>query len=234
MVRGLHLARYYKNYDSSKVMQLKNIHKYPRCFLVGTGPSLNKTPLHLLEKEIIFGTNTLYKLLHKLDILPLYYCVSDGNVWDKHKEGILELDTTLILSGDAGRSYLQNDEQQSKVIVLKDIGDIQRNGWHEKDITKGTYWGYSVMTDNCLQVAFYMGFQTVYLLGCDCDYSDKHHFDNEKYDFQKASLDKHWDNAFVAYKIIKDGYEKDGRKIYNATVKSKLNVFEKKKLEDII
>ena len=121
MVRGLHLGRYYKNYDSSKVMQLKNIHKYPRCFLVGTGPSLNKTPLHLLEKEIIFGTNTLYKLLHKLDILPLYYCVSDGNVWDKHKEGILELDTTLILSGDAGRSYLQNDEQQSKVIVLKDI-----------------------------------------------------------------------------------------------------------------
>lgn len=235
-IRHLYMRKIYNKYNynyESEIRSLKDIHPGERCFLIGTGPSLNETPLHLIKDEIAFGTNTLYKLLPKLDVRPLYYCVSDGNVWNDHKEGILKLDTTLILSGDAGRSYLQENERQHNVIVLKDLGSIQRSRWQEKDITKGTYWGYSVMIDTCLQVAFYMGFKTVSLLGCDCDYSGKYHFDNEKYDFQKVSLDKHWDNAFASYEIIKEGYEENGKKIYNATVKSKLDVFERKKLEDI-
>lgn len=237
IIRQLYMNRIYKNYNydyEQKLLSLKDIHKGKTCFLLGTGPSLNNINFELIKDDILFGTNTLYKALHKYNIKPRYYCVSDDNVWDKHKDGILEVDSTIILSGNAGRSYLQEHKREKNILVLKDLGCIYHNGWKESDITKGTYWGYSIMVDICLQVAFFMGFETVVLLGCDCNYSGKQHFDGEVYSFQKEKLDEHWKNAFTSYRFIKDVYEKNNRKIYNAGIESKLDIFEKKKLEEIL
>ena len=44
----------------------------------------------------------------------------------------------------------------------------------------------------------------------------------------------YWSVVFREFEIFRDGFEKDGRKIYNATVGGKLEVFERKKIEDII
>ena len=238
-IRDLHLNRYYKNYDPSMVAQLKNIHKDQQCFLVGTGPSMNLINHSLLKDEIVFGTNTLYK---DRDINPTYYCVSDKGVWHDHKIPILHQDTQLLLSGHAGRDYLANrDKYQDMVakepIVFKDLGDIKRDGWIDKDMTKGAYWGNTIMVDLCLQIAYYMGFKEVYLLGCDCNYKGQHHFDGEVFSFQKDTpryYEEHWEKVFEAHAIVKKEYEKDGRKIFNATPGGSLNVYDRVKLEDIV
>ena len=85
-----------------------------------------------------------------------------------------------------------------------------------------------------------MGFNEVYLLGCDCDYSKTHHFHGKDYSYmddqvkQSLALDSRNEEMFQSYRIIKNAFEKDGRKIYNATVGGKLEVFVRKKLEDVI
>jgi hypothetical protein len=81
-----------------------------------------------------------------------------------------------------------------------------------------------------------MGFQTAYLLGCDCDYSQSHHFDNRRTIKKEAPVmttDAGKNRVFKGYEICKRAYEKDGRKIYNSTVGGKLEVFERVSLEDI-
>jgi hypothetical protein len=42
-----------------------------------------------------------------------------------------------------------------------------------------------------------------------------------------------WEKLFKTYEVCKRVYEEDGRKIYNATVGGKLEVFERVKLEDL-
>ena len=240
LLRNLHLDRYYKNYDASLVENIKDIYEGKRCFLLGTGPSINNTNHSCLKNEIIFGTNTIYKD----NFFPefSYYCVSDKNVWKEHKLQIMRERTQLILSGHAGRDYLKNKEEYKnriykEPIVLKDLGCIRRNGWKDKDLTHGTYWGNSIMIDCALPVAYWMGFSEVYLLGCDCNYRNIHHFDGEKYTFQKDTksyYDKHWEKVFDSHILIKQDFEKDNRIIKNATPKSSLLVYDKVKLEEII
>jgi hypothetical protein len=104
-----------------------------------------------------------------------------------------------------------------------------------KDLTKGVYSSGTVIL-HCLQIAYYMGFQTAYLLGCDCDYSQSHHFDNRRTIKKEAPVmtsDAGKQRVFKGYEICKRAYEKDGRKIYNSTVGGKLEVFERISLEDI-
>jgi hypothetical protein len=236
-IRKLHLERYYKNYDPDPVEKIKDLHKGEKCFLLGTGPSYRYLDMSKI-KSITFGTNTSYKKFHS----PTYYCVSDKNVWQEHKEQILSLNTQLLLSGHAGRDFLANKDNYRKItntapIIFKDLGDIKRKGWQDKDLTHGTYWGNTIMVDCALQVAYWMGFKEVYLIGCECSYKDVHHFDGELYKFQKDTpryYDKHWKKVFKAHEIIKKDFEKDGRKIYNATPGGDLEVYDRVDLEDVI
>lgn len=81
----LNVERYfYYRYSICKIKEIKNIHKGKRYFIIGTGPSLNKTDLNLIKNEIIFGVNTLYRGLSRFDISYDYYAISDEVVWRKH------------------------------------------------------------------------------------------------------------------------------------------------------
>ena len=84
-----------------------------------------------------------------------------------------------------------------------------------------------------LQLAFYMGFKEVYLLGCDCDFSKQGHFYDEPLEsYEKEIIEvPRW---FESYKMCKKAYKKDGRKIINATVGGKLEVFKRQSLEEIM
>ena len=76
-----------------------------------------------------------------------------------------------------------------------------------------------------------MGFKEVYFLGCDSDYSGLHRFDGSTTDNPRG---REWEDIFNAYKICKRVHEEDGRKIINATVGGKLEVFKRMKLEELI
>mgnify|MGYP000067562756 CR=1 FL=1 len=55
----------------------KNLYKDKRCFIVGTGSSLDNVDMSLLENEITIGINLI---LHKKDFVPDYLCVADTQV----------------------------------------------------------------------------------------------------------------------------------------------------------
>ena len=153
---------------------------------------------------------------------------------------LLQTNTTMFLCGGPGHYYVNNKNHYDQLSNC-DIYPIQRLGRmsimsdFSKDLTKGTYLSGSV-TIHSLQVAYYLGFDEVYLIGCDCDYSQSHHFDGKRTIRREAPVmssqeGKH--RVFKGYEICKRAFEKDGRKIYNATVGGKLEVFERRRLEDL-
>lgn len=113
---------------------------------------------------------------------------------------------------------------------------------------RGVYCGYMV-THISLQLAYFMGFTRVYLIGVDFNYSEMH---NGLIAFRHES--DHADDHFTpnyfqpgeirstpqlplaerAMRCAKDFYESRNRKIWNATRGGKLEVFDRVSLEEAL
>src|SRR5690606_10977848 len=112
-----------------------------------------------------------------------------------------------------------------------------------KDCHNKIYCGQSVTIIN-LQLAFYLGFSEVFLIGMDFNYAipdslkiDGHVFESTEDDINHFHPDyfgkgKKWHdpklhNVLKSYKFAKKIYEAEGRKIFNATKGGKLEVFDR-------
>lgn len=222
----------YKGYyeqEKKRLERFHNVHEGERCFIIGLAPSINKTNLSLLKEEFCFGVNGFFKDMDRFGVTPFYYCVADGTVYHLIKEELLKIKPILFLTNGAGEIYLDEiAHRKPNVFIVRDLGGS--SSWLEfgKDMSKGIYGGMVVL--QCLQIAYYMGFDEVYLVGCDCSFKDGVHYDNSIY----APIINKWDSVFQRYEIYKKEYEKDNRKIINCTVGGELEVFERKELEDVV
>jgi hypothetical protein len=109
-------------------------------------------------------------------------------------------------------------------------------------------WGGATVTYVALQLAFYMGFKTVILVGVDHSFSskgvphavveggdsDSNHF-HPKYfaDGTRWQLPDLQTSEY-AYRLAKEAYESAGRRILDATIGGKLTVFPKVEFDDVI
>ena len=193
-----HYKEYYKNYK--RLEELHNKHKGERCFVVGMGPSLDKTKFDLIKDEHFIVSNSFYVGMDKFKVKPEYWVVADDAVWDVHYKQLLSLDTTLFLTEDASRIFLNNKKHYMKnakiePIVIKPLGCSTTWMKLSKDLTKGAYGGMVICSS--LQIAFYLGFKEVYLLGCDCSKKAGSHFKGATH------IDKIGDMKF-SYKSVFD------------------------------
>lgn len=227
--------------NNVKVRKLYNKYKGERCFIVGTGPSLKRTNFDLIKNEVLIGVNTLYRGTERFRIKPKYWVVVDGKLFEKYYKDLLYVpDTTLFLGEYAGKRFLANKKKYAldsiKPIILRHLGSV--NIWQRfsKDITKGVYSGGTVVVQ-ALQIAFYLGFEEVYLLGCDCGFGEdgSYRFENTQVANPRGKgIQGEWHYVFSAYEICKKAFEQEERKIYNSTVGGKLEVFERIKLEEAV
>jgi hypothetical protein len=109
----------------------------------------------------------------------------------------------------------------------------------ETDITQKLCEGATV-TYVAMQIAYYMGFQNVFLIGVDHNFKahgkpyekqfvqgdDTNHFDPNYFKNQEWQL-PNLKVSEAAYQLANYFYQKDDRKIYDATINGKLNIFPK-------
>ena len=236
-------------------LNLKNKHKGKRCFVIGNGPSLTAEDLELLQGEITFAANRIFNLFDRVQWRPTYFFCADYALYGADHREINKIDAELRFvplerALEAGEVYSEITyyNRGANCIEIKD----GRSVWSEKtlefsenieDIVCG---GPTVMYD-ILQVAVYMGFSEIYLLGVDCNYKlevlengaivkndlEKDHFDE---DYGKGL--KFTPTALYArrqvFQKVKEVCEHKGIIIKNATRGGKLEVFERVSLEELI
>lgn len=238
--------------DTEKLKDLKNKFKGKRCFIIGNGPSLNKIDLSLLKDEYTFGVNSIF-LKEKDGFKPTFYVVEDSHVMrDNQKEiNALEVEYKFIPT-----TYHKMITNSNNVITYN-----MNEGFYQpyspnneyprfsNDASIQLFCGQSVTIIN-LQLAYYMGFSEVYLIGMDFSYvipdsaivdgdnilsteDDPNHFDSTYFGAGKSWHDPKLHNVLKSYKLAKTIYEIDGRNVYNATVGGKLELFERKDFESL-
>ena len=247
---------YYKKYQTRKkpltsIIPFHNIHKGQRCFIIGGGPSLKKIDPRPLKKEITFGVNSIFLIFDWLGFQPTYYCVEDWFVYEDRFKDILAFVTEPICFFPL--QFLNTKFDRKNHIYYRAIYEFDSNpDWPKfsKDPSK-LLWIGGTVTYVCMQLAFYMGFSEVYLIGMDHSYVKPKHVEtngkewtshgDDPNHFHPAYFGKgyRWHDPDVermgkAYCKAKSVYENSDRIILNATVGGKLEIFERKRFEEII
>ena len=128
--------------------------------LVCNGPSLNQTDFSLIRGEIVMGLNKIYLGFKKYLFYPRYYVAINRRVIEQSSAAISQLNCINFLR-DLGSDV--NPRQESALTYF--IQSRPEPVFH-KDLSQGFFEGYTV-TFAALQIAFYMGFSQVLIVGMD-------------------------------------------------------------------
>lgn len=223
-------------YIDPKYAELKkyeNKHKGERCFIIATGPSLRLEDVERLKNEYTLSMNSIIKLFDKTSWRPTYYGIQDSNVYyklyndnkfDEMKDKFIADYVTEEHDIDSGWNIYPLDLLDHLYYKLKKFKTSFSGNAYEI-----IYDGGSI-TYSMMQIAVYMGFDEIYLLGCDCDYSgERQHF----IDYGLPAENNPENNMLEAYRTAKKYADANGIKIYNATRGGKLEVFERRNFESI-
>lgn len=185
-----------KKYDSSLfVDEFKDQEKGNRCFIVATGSSIKEQDLSLLQDEIVIGVSGLYnhKYIHIMN--PKYYInppifTSHSNYYSEEKfiAYLRDMDATLADStimffdiGDRPKIEFYKLFTRKK-IIWKNY--VRWNQNHIRKINLSTMPSIWSVSESAIQVALYLGFDKIYLLGFDHDWFNG--LFNYAYDIKKA------------------------------------------------
>jgi len=218
----------------------RNIHRGQRCFILGNGPSLNQTDLSLLRNEMTIGMNRIYLLFPPLGFQTSYFLSINTLVIEQCAADIQALTMPRFLTWRARRWFSPSDE-----VLFLDT-DYTDPATFSQDITGRVFEG-STVTYVAMQVAFYMGFDQVILVGVDhsfttggkpnetviSDGGDPNHFSPDYFGkgfrWQLPDLLA----SEQAYRMARDAYKNAGRTILDATIGGKLTIFPKVDYSDL-
>ena len=232
--------------DGKKMATLKDKYKGKRCFICGNGPSLKAEDLTILHErgEYTFGMNRIFKIFPKTKWRPTFYICEDNVIMENIEDDVnaIECDYKFIPSMFKWYYNIHIDNA-----YYFNIHFIENNHGFSYDAAKCLEC-VGTVTITCIQLAYYMGFSEVYLIGVDHNFSNmtdkdgKTVIDNtvKNYfcdDYDKDVEDKVIHNLYystLSYENAKKACDEVGMKVYNATRGGKLEVFPRADLDTLI
>jgi hypothetical protein len=231
--------------------ELKNIHQGNRCFILATGLSINDQNLKLLKNEFCIAVSNFYLHPDFRLIDPQYYCIAPWhpphnieNYLQLLKEiGDISKKCSFFLGINEYARVNQNNILLDHNVYYHNTSAIELD--KDVDLCQPVLSPMSV-TIMALQSAIFMGFSEIYLLGCDHDsilnfsgkFANQHFYPEEK---AKLITDiSTFKSGLLSYIVLWNQYEmlntiaqSKNIKIFNATKRSLLDVFDKVDYESL-
>lgn len=220
-----------KSYYSPRMASLKNIHRGDTCFIIGLGPSLRTEDLDVLEhhKAISFSMNTITKAFDKTKWRPTYYVISDPrDCSDEFLARLEEIPKRYAFIADKVE-VMRNSEGTEKTVPFHALCNMSSKVGAVFSEEAERYLGYgATVTYFCLQIAAYMGFKNIYLLGIDgYNHKVENHGYGHFYKEESVSSFAYTDQVYCGYEEAKKYGEAHGIKIINATRGGYINIFDR-------
>lgn len=226
-----------------------------RCFILGNGPSLNKTDVLKLKNEITFGVNSIFLMTRTNGFKPTFYVVEDNLVF---KDNFQDIDDYSGVNKLMPIHYAKQLSNKDDVYVFNMDQEYYNQSKKERfavpffneESSDVFYCGQSVTYIN-MQLAYYMGFSEVYLIGMDFSYSippghtqagnhiksdadDANHFHKDYFGKGKTWKDPRLGRVLRSYHRAKFAFESDGRVILNATPGGELELFKRVDFNEVV
>lgn len=213
------MMRFFSSHDTEndkKFLEIKGKYKGKRIFILGNGPSLNKMPLYLLKNEYTMCFNRFPLMYERVNWMPDFYAVTDD-----------------LLLRDMGKEINKTtkevdyaffpDFHPSNLNVKRQISNRENVLWLHVD--KPDFSDHlpacginKTVVNAGIQIAAWMGFSEIYLLGVDMTFGEQKIKKANSRDWQSAGDDpNHFDPRYFG----------KGRKYHNPMVKEMLEKFDK-------
>lgn len=233
-----------KSKYSKKLRKLRNIHDGEACFIVGNGPSLSSDDLEKIHKNNIpsFGFNRIFLMFEKTNWRPTYYISQDEKML---KNCVNEVSRMNL-------PYKFIPLQLKYYFGIKINGVLYFNMPIGNSVSFGNFANFvensNTVAYTAAQLAAYMGFKKIYLIGVDHSFSvvqnDKGEIirdENAKDYFTEAyNVDKdelyipNLDASTRTFLRMKKNCYAAGIEVYNATRGGKLEVFPRVNFDDLL
>ena len=228
--------------NQEKIAALKGAYKGERCVLMANGPSLAKMDFDQIKNEFTIGLNRIYLLFDKLPFEPNFYICVNELVLEQFAPEIAALNMLKFLNWNRHQYFSAVDKNLLFVKLGMNLEDQFGLNLRRPISSGGT------VTFVALQTAYYLGFKEVVIIGMDHNFFDKgtpnktvertvakdqNHFHPDY--FPKGSKWQLPDlrRSEFAYALAREAFEKDGRRIIDASEEGKCQVFEKRSFSSV-
>lgn len=208
-----------------------------RCFIIGNGPSLRAEDLEKLKNEYTFAFNRIYYIFDQTSWRPTFYCTQDVKIARASSKEIKGTIHTPYLFAPINLKWYEDVDIDSEYFFSpRQAGECVPE--FSEDIPHYVGVGNTVAY-TAIQLAVYMGFSEIYLLGVDhsfqtyqdkngnviVDSNAKDYFcDQYNQDNNQLFIPK-LDISTLSYIAAQKYAENHPVAIYNATRGGKLEVF---------
>lgn len=234
-----HLFNRHSPDERKAIEAYQNKHRGQVGVIVASGPSLNDINLDYLQQFVTIGMNRIYLLYEKTDFRPTYYCLEDHMVAEDNAAEISSLEgSVMFIPKDLSYCIKGNANILYANLIRRYRGARQKSTF-SANFAEKAYWGGTV-TYYALQLAYYLGFNKVYIVGLDHNYTrptnvkgekivsrkdDVNHFDPRYFDKGKRwhAPNNLVDRMEISYREARRVFEESGRQIINTTPNSKLS-----------
>jgi hypothetical protein len=215
----------------------RNLKKNDRVFLIGNGPSLRETNLDLIKDEYSIAMNRISLVYGFTKWRPSYYLYTADNInnkiWgEKWKLSVNEAVSYPGTTSFVWRAFADKVAAMPNTVWIDNVTefDIGEEGTFS---TNAAQWTSKTGTSMnvALQLAYFMGFKQVFLLGCDLNWKtttgteeDPNHFDRSYSaripdgELERLRMRRTHEHAYRFFKSA-------GREVYNATQGTLLDVY---------
>jgi hypothetical protein len=223
----------------SRLTRFRSLHLGQRCVIVCNGPSLNRMDLRALQGEVVIGLNKIHLGLPRLGFYPRYVVAVNPLVVEQSRAALAGMSAIRFIGARAA-AHLPEDAFTHHVAILTPPVVFST------DLARGLREGGTV-THAALQVAWYMGFAEVVIIGMDHRYAqtgaphetrvlsgpDLNHFSPDYF------RDQAWHSPDLArseasYAEARRVYEAAGRRILDATLDGACTVFPKADFQSLM
>lgn len=243
------LEKFEKTRYGKKLASYKDKYIGQRCFFIGNGPSLCADDLTRLHEagEITFAFNRIYNIFENTSWRPTFYVSQDEKILAGSVKEVDEIcaDAKFIPIQLKWWHGISVGDANYFNIVHQLISNPENSDFSD-DVSKEIFNSATVMY-TAAQIASYMGFREIYLIGVDhhfrisqnndgkiiVDDSVKDYF-SEKYNEDREKLYiPNTENSTLTYMAMKYHCGKRKINVFNATRGGKLEVFQRVEFDSL-
>lgn len=220
---------------------LKDKHYGQRCFILGNGPSLNEVDLSKLENEIVFTTNFFNKVDGYKKAHTNYHFWIDGAFFDQREDVKCDMNDAIncyqqmakeapvcfvpFFAADFIKEHRLDDILDIHYLrIKKPLDEYCKEGFKQEELDIAfEIPAWRNVVQYAIEVAIYMGFKEIYLLGCNAtcvmpvldyileqDISPMHVYQDDTVQKMAKGLSQNWSMSELFYDqyLVFWGYEK--------------------------
>lgn len=242
-------------------VKFHNIHNGERLFILCNGPSMKEMDLKRLENEHTMAVSNFYLHDDYRTIKPQYYCFAQFSYTERFTKQVA-LDWLMDIQRHGGGPQYFFSTNEKGLIEKTHVMDNERVNYIY--FGKDSLYYEDICLDKpimpvqsvpimCIQIALYMGFKEIYLLGTEHDIimtsKYRYFYDNKKsivdrkdisignngeVNMKVEDLLKETKKLWEQYSVLKYIAESYGAVIFNATRGGMLDIFERVDFDTIL